>query len=141
MDLEEVKRAGPSFPADTVRIWGLLQVSWRTPRIRNLRRGFTPFCRKPSFRGAHGDPLGIYHPDGGESLERLGVLIPKLRKARVTCSSSTLCTTPWLAFITRNPGFSSLVHKTRATKDALDNFYTDQSFVDWYKTTQDEGHS
>jgi len=25
--------------------------------------------------------------------------------------------------------------------DALDNFYTDQSFVDWYKTTQDEGHS
>jgi len=24
--------------------------------------------------------------------------------------------------------------------DALDNFYTDQSFVDWYKTTQDEGH-
>jgi len=24
--------------------------------------------------------------------------------------------------------------------DALDNFYTDQSFVDWYKTTQ-EGHS
>jgi len=25
--------------------------------------------------------------------------------------------------------------------DALHNFYTDQSFVDWYKTTQDEGHS
>jgi len=25
--------------------------------------------------------------------------------------------------------------------DALDNFYTDQSFVGWYKTTQDEGHS
>jgi len=25
--------------------------------------------------------------------------------------------------------------------DALDNFYTDQSFVDWYKTTLDEGHS
>jgi len=25
--------------------------------------------------------------------------------------------------------------------DALDNFYTDQSFVDLYKTTQDEGHS
>jgi len=25
--------------------------------------------------------------------------------------------------------------------DGLDNFYTDQSFVDWYKTTQDEGHS
>jgi len=25
--------------------------------------------------------------------------------------------------------------------DAQDNFYTDQSFVDWYKTTQDEGHS
>jgi len=25
--------------------------------------------------------------------------------------------------------------------DALDNFYTDQSFVDWYTTTQDEGHS
>jgi len=25
--------------------------------------------------------------------------------------------------------------------DALDNFYTDQSFVDWYKTRQDEGHS
>jgi len=25
--------------------------------------------------------------------------------------------------------------------DALDNFYTDQSFVDWYKTTWDEGHS
>jgi len=25
--------------------------------------------------------------------------------------------------------------------DAHDNFYTDQSFVDWYKTTQDEGHS
>jgi len=25
--------------------------------------------------------------------------------------------------------------------DALDNFYTDNPFVDWYKTTQDEGHS
>jgi len=25
--------------------------------------------------------------------------------------------------------------------DARDNFYTDQSFVDWYKTTQVEGHS
>jgi len=25
--------------------------------------------------------------------------------------------------------------------DALDNFYTDQSFVDRYKITQDEGHS
>jgi len=25
--------------------------------------------------------------------------------------------------------------------DALDNFYTDQSSVDWYKTTQGEGHS
>jgi len=25
--------------------------------------------------------------------------------------------------------------------DALDNFYTDQSFVDLYKTTLDEGHS
>jgi len=25
--------------------------------------------------------------------------------------------------------------------NALDNFYTDQSFADWYKTTQDEGHS
>jgi len=25
--------------------------------------------------------------------------------------------------------------------DALDNFYTDQPFVDWYKTTQDEGYS
>jgi len=25
--------------------------------------------------------------------------------------------------------------------DALDNFYTDQSFVDWYKTTHDEWHS
>jgi len=25
--------------------------------------------------------------------------------------------------------------------DVLDNFYTDQSFVDRYKTTQDEGHS
>jgi len=25
--------------------------------------------------------------------------------------------------------------------DALNNFYTDQSFVDWHKTTQDEGHS
>jgi len=25
--------------------------------------------------------------------------------------------------------------------DAHDNFYTDQSFVDWYKTTQDKGHS
>jgi len=24
---------------------------------------------------------------------------------------------------------------------ALDNCYTDQSFVDWYKTTQDKGHS
>jgi len=24
--------------------------------------------------------------------------------------------------------------------DALDHFYTDQSFVDWHKTTQDEGH-
>jgi len=24
--------------------------------------------------------------------------------------------------------------------DALDNFYTDRSFVDWYKTKQDEGH-
>jgi len=24
--------------------------------------------------------------------------------------------------------------------DAVDNFYTDQSFVDLYKTTQDEGH-
>jgi len=25
--------------------------------------------------------------------------------------------------------------------DALNNFYTDQSVVDWYKATQDEGHS
>jgi len=25
--------------------------------------------------------------------------------------------------------------------DAFDNFYTDQSIVDWYKTTRDEGHS
>jgi len=25
--------------------------------------------------------------------------------------------------------------------DAVDNFYTDQSFVDIYKTTQNEGHS
>jgi len=25
--------------------------------------------------------------------------------------------------------------------NALDNFYTDQSFVDWYKATQDEEHS
>jgi len=25
--------------------------------------------------------------------------------------------------------------------NALDNFYTDQSFVDWYKATRDEGHS
>jgi len=25
--------------------------------------------------------------------------------------------------------------------DAFDHFYTDQSFVDWYKTTRDEGHS
>jgi len=25
--------------------------------------------------------------------------------------------------------------------DALDNLYTDQSFVDWYKTTRDQGHS
>jgi len=25
--------------------------------------------------------------------------------------------------------------------DALDNFYTDHSFVDWYKTTQDERRS
>jgi len=25
--------------------------------------------------------------------------------------------------------------------DELDNFYTDQSFVNWYKTTQDEGYS
>jgi len=25
--------------------------------------------------------------------------------------------------------------------DALDNFCTDHPFVDWYKTTQDEGHS
>jgi len=25
--------------------------------------------------------------------------------------------------------------------DALDNFYTDQSFIDWYKTTRYEGHS
>jgi len=25
--------------------------------------------------------------------------------------------------------------------DALDNFCTAQSFVDWYETTQDEGHS
>jgi len=25
--------------------------------------------------------------------------------------------------------------------DALDNFYTDQSFLDWCKTPLDEGHS
>jgi len=25
--------------------------------------------------------------------------------------------------------------------DALDNFYTDQSFIDWYKKARDEGHS
>jgi len=25
--------------------------------------------------------------------------------------------------------------------NALDNFYTDQSFVDWYKATQDKGRS
>jgi len=25
--------------------------------------------------------------------------------------------------------------------DAFDHFYTDKSFVDWYKTTQDEGHT
>jgi len=25
--------------------------------------------------------------------------------------------------------------------DALDDFYTDRLFVDWYKTTQDEGNS
>jgi len=25
--------------------------------------------------------------------------------------------------------------------DALDEFYTDHPFVDWYKTTQGEGHS
>jgi len=25
--------------------------------------------------------------------------------------------------------------------DALDDFYTDHPFVDWYKTMQDKGHS
>jgi len=31
--------------------------------------------------------------------------------------------------------------RTTNGMDAVDNFYTDQSFVDWYKTTQNKGHS
>jgi len=35
----------------------------------------------------------------------------------------------------------NLLSSTTNGLDALDYFYTDQSFVGWYKTTPDEGHS
>jgi len=75
MNLQEVKRAGPSLPGD-------------------IDFGFEAFCKyvdkNPDYRVFEGDilvfvvgrkaenltstPLGIYRPDSGVTLERLGVL-------------------------------------------------------------------
>jgi len=93
MNLEEVKRAGPSFPAD-------------------IQLGFEAYCKHldehPEYEISEGDLLlfvvsrvsgeltatspGIYRTEG-KAWRGWEFLIPKLRKARVTRSSSTLCTT------------------------------------------------
>jgi len=74
VNLEEVKRVGPSYPQD-------------------IDRGFQAYCKylekHPEYEIAEGDilifvvgrssgdlsalPLGIYSPDGGIRLERVGV--------------------------------------------------------------------
>ena len=43
--------------------------------------------------------------------------------------------------INKNSSVYQKLSSTTNGMDALDNFYTDQSFVDLYKTTLDEGHS
>jgi len=78
MNLEEVKRAGPSYPQD---------IDW----------GYQAFCKyldkHPEYEIPEGDilifvvghfsdelsalPLGIYSPDGSIHLERLGVFNPE----------------------------------------------------------------
>ena len=85
MNLEEVKRAGPSYPQD---------IDW----------GYQAFCKyldkHSEYEIAEGDilifvvgrfsddrsalPLGIYSPDGGIHLERVGFSTLRLIKARLT---------------------------------------------------------